>query len=131
MHLASSILEVDPTQRQTSSGGHAFWGTDILSALQKTKHLLPSVFAMFYWCINLGSFASMASTPLLLKYLGPSTAFSVPGIFMAIALAVFWAGRNLYVLLKPDKDKQAGFLKVTMYCLKQTLHRRGGEVRAH
>lgn len=96
--------------------------------LQNTEHLLPSVFALFYWCINVGSFASMACTPLLLKYLGPSTAFSVPGIFMGLALLVFWAGRKMYILVQPAKSKQAGFLRVSTYCLGQSLNRRPGEV---
>lgn len=63
----------------------------------------------------------MACTPLLLKYLGSSAAFSVPGLFMAIALVVFWAGRSLYILVMPSKDKPAGFLSVSLHCLRQAL----------
>lgn len=63
------------------------------------KHLLPRVYAWFYFSINLGAFASQLLTPILLDHpdYGPAWAFGVPGVLMAIATFVFWLGRNEFV----------------------------------
>ena len=63
----------------------------------KNSHLLPKIFSWFYFSINLGAFTSMLATPFILDKYGPSWAFGIPGILMAIATIVFWAGRNRYV----------------------------------
>lgn len=65
------------------------------------QHLLPRVFSWFYFSINLGSAASTLIIPELLERAGPDIAFGVPGIFMAIATVIFWAGRNKFVHIPP------------------------------
>lgn len=67
----------------------------------RNKHLLEKVFGWFYVAINLGAFASTLLTPLLLEWYGPSIAFGVPGVLMAIATFVFWLGRNRFVHIPP------------------------------
>ena len=62
----------------------------------KNQHLLPRVFSWFYFSINLGSFLSMLTIPEILDKYGAHWAFAIPGILMAIATAVFWAGRHKY-----------------------------------
>ena len=74
------------------------------------QHLLGTVFGWFYFAINLGAFASSLATPILLKKFGPSVAFGVPGILMAMATFVFWLGRSKFVHIPPGK---AGFLRET------------------
>ncbi len=63
----------------------------------RNEGLLPRVFMWFYWSINLGAFLSQLATPWLLEHHGPSLAFGVPGILMALATISFWMGRNRFV----------------------------------
>lgn len=65
--------------------------------------LLSRLYDLYYWMINLGSTASTLVIPLLLDRVSPRVAFGVPGIAMAVALAVFWIGRRRYVLLPPAR----------------------------
>lgn len=57
------------------------------------KHLLEKVYGWFYFSINFGSMFSTVLIPWLLANHGPSVAFGVPGVFMAIATLIFWLGR--------------------------------------
>ncbi|MBT3212908.1 MAG: hypothetical protein HN345_12985, partial [Planctomycetaceae bacterium] len=85
------------------------------------RHLLSRIFGWFYLAINLGALASTLLTPILLDpksfhdvfgslaeplatigiTAGPSLAFGVPGILMAIATLVFWLGRNTFIHVPP------------------------------
>lgn len=78
----------------------------------------------------MGSFTAMALTPLVMQ-VSVFWAFSIPGLFMALALGIFWAGRHLYILKEPGTaaDKPAGFITVTGYALKQWFRRPPGQVR--
>ncbi len=67
----------------------------------RNKHLLSKVFFLFYFMINLGSAVSTILTPLLLKWYGPSVAFGVPGVLMAIATLLFWMGRKEFAHVPP------------------------------
>ncbi len=67
----------------------------------RNQHLLPRVFGWFYFAINLGAFASQLMVPLLLKNVGPSVAFGLPGLLMGLATVVFWSGRNRFVHIPP------------------------------
>ncbi len=71
---------------------------------ESNKHLLPRVFAWFYFSINFGSFFSTLLTPWLLATpsLGPAWAFGVPGVLMGIATLVFWMGRRRFVHIPPQ-----------------------------
>lgn len=64
---------------------------------QRNSHLLPRVFAAFYFSINVGAAVSMALTPWLLEWYGPHWAFGVPGVLMALATLVFWMGRHRFI----------------------------------
>ncbi|MBW2274012.1 MAG: POT family MFS transporter [Deltaproteobacteria bacterium] len=65
------------------------------------EHLLPRVFSYFYFAINLGAFASMILTPLLLEHYGPHVAFGTPGVLMLAATGVFWMGRHHFAHVPP------------------------------
>lgn len=69
------------------------------------KHLLEKVYGWFYISINLGAFASTLLTPLLLEWYGPTIAFGVPGILMAVALILFWMGRNDFAHIPPSGSR--------------------------
>ncbi|MDH3818604.1 MAG: MFS transporter, partial [Myxococcales bacterium] len=68
---------------------------------QTNAHLLPRVFAWFYFAINIGALASILFAEPLLHRFGPSVAFGVPGVLMALATLVFWLGRNQFVHIPP------------------------------
>ncbi|MCI0654278.1 MAG: POT family MFS transporter [Methylococcaceae bacterium] len=61
------------------------------------QHLLTPVYGWFYFAINLGAFASMLITPMLLSRFGAHVAFAAPCILMLAATLVFWAGRFKFV----------------------------------
>jgi len=65
----------------------------------KNQHLLPRVFAWFYFSINFGAFVSTLLTPYFLDHpkLGPHVAFGVPGALMLLATVVFWLGRRKFI----------------------------------
>ncbi len=76
------------------------------------KHLVNKVFAVFYWSINLGSFFASLLIPKTLRLFGPSVAFGIPGVLMAIATLVFWLGRNSYVKVPPTGKDPHSFTSV-------------------
>jgi POT family proton-dependent oligopeptide transporter len=76
------------------------------------KALMQRVYGWFYWSINLGSAAAYMLIPVLLRRVGPSVAFAVPGIAMAAALLVYWAGTKHYVMAPPSGPNPHGFLRV-------------------
>ncbi len=88
---------------------------------ESNKHLARTVFAAFYWSINLGSFFASLFIPQLLKSYGPAVAFGVPGGLMFIATLVFWAGRHRYVDVRPTGPDPHSFAKVLV-----TAARSGG-----
>ena len=87
----------------------AFVGDQFTEA---TRSLIPRMYGWFYWSINLGSFLASASIPKLLKLYGPQVAFGLPGVLMAVATLIFWAGRRYYVRVPPRGRDPHGFLAV-------------------
>jgi POT family proton-dependent oligopeptide transporter len=79
--------------------------------------LLQRIYGWFYWVINLGSLASKILIPLLLLWRGPRVAFALPGVLMAVALAVFWAGRRHYVRVPPSGPNPHGLLRVVEHAV--------------
>lgn len=79
----------------------------------KNKELVPKIFEIFYFAINFGSFFSTLLTPWILVKYGPSWAFGIPGILMALATFVFWLGRKEFVNVPPTgKTGKPGFLPI-------------------
>jgi proton-dependent oligopeptide transporter, POT family len=68
---------------------------------KQNQHLMERVYQWFYFSINFGSTLSTLLTPWLLEWYGPHVAFGVPGVLMAIATLMFWAGRNTYIHVPP------------------------------
>ena len=68
---------------------------------RKNSHLLPKIFGWFYFSINVGALASILLAEPLLHRFGPSVAFGLPGVLMAIATFAFWTGRNTFVHIPP------------------------------
>lgn len=77
----------------------------------RNQGLLPRVFGWFYFAINFGAMSSTWLTPILLRKYGPHLAFGVPGILMAIATLLFFAGRNQFAHIPPQGK---AFLKEAM-----------------
>lgn len=91
------------------------------------RHLLKKVYDLYYWMINLGSTASTLLIPVLLDRVGPRVAFAVPGVLMAGALAIFWAGRRSYVMAAPTGPNPHGFFRVVSYAVRKLGTGRAGE----
>jgi POT family proton-dependent oligopeptide transporter len=68
---------------------------------RSNAYLLTKVFGWFYFAINVGALASILFAEPLLHRFGPSVAFGVPGVLMALATLVFWMGRNQFVHIPP------------------------------
>lgn len=65
------------------------------------KHLMSRVFSWFYFSINFGSFFATLLIPVLLRKVGPSVAFGLPGALMFLATFLFWLGRRRFVHVPP------------------------------
>lgn len=65
------------------------------------QHLIERAFSWFYLSVNAGALISILLCPWLLDSNGPRWAFGIPGISMALATAVFWLGRNKFVVVPP------------------------------
>jgi POT family proton-dependent oligopeptide transporter len=95
---------------------------------EKNKHLLAKIFDVFYFSVNFGSFFSTILIPWVLPHWGPSWAFGIPGILMAIATVVFWIGRKQYVHVPPTgKTGDAGFGPVLWRALTNRKARKPGQ----
>jgi POT family proton-dependent oligopeptide transporter len=68
---------------------------------------LRKVYGLFYAFINLGAFFGPLLIPMLRDTKGYSWAFALPGIFMALATVIFWAGRRHYTMKPPLKSARA------------------------
>src|SRR3546814_12188726 len=55
--------------------------------------------------------------PIFLREYGPSVAFGIPGLLMAVATVIFWAGRNKYVHVRPATWNTHSFLHVVRTAL--------------
>ncbi|TYQ13987.1 UNVERIFIED_ORG: POT family proton-dependent oligopeptide transporter [Zoogloea ramigera] len=84
---------------------------------QTNKNRARLVFDAFYWIINFGSFFASLLMPVLLRDYGPSVAFGIPGILMAIATLVFWMGRKKYVHVPPAAPNPDSFSSVARTAL--------------
>ena len=69
---------------------------------EKNKHLVKTVFSIFYFSMNFGSFFASLLIPLTLRRWGPAVAFGIPGILMGIATFIFWLGRKKYAHVPPS-----------------------------
>lgn len=80
------------------------------------KAALTKAYSLFYWAINFGSFFAFAAIPWVRDKWGYSWAFGVPGIFMGLALIVFFIGTPTYTKVPPS-GRKPGFLAVVLHNL--------------
>lgn len=86
---------------------------------KSNKQLLPKVFNVFYFSINFGSLFATLITPWTRSAFGPTVAFGVPGILMAIAVFVFWLGRHQYIVVEPTGKRDDTPGRVAWYALRK------------
>jgi len=99
---------------------------------ESNKHLLDKIFSIFYFSINFGAFFSQLLIPVLFAKYGPSVAFGVPGILMALATLIFWMGRNEFVHVPPTgKTGAVGFMPIFAYALTHISARKKGQPFLH
>jgi POT family proton-dependent oligopeptide transporter len=75
---------------------------------EKKAHLLSRAFAWFYAAINVGSAIASLALPLVRVRYGYAVALTVPAVLMAVAFALFVAGRRHYPDEEPARDAAAG-----------------------
>ncbi len=85
---------------------------------QSSSHLVKKVFALFYFSINFGSFFAYLVTPWTRAHFGPSVAFGIPGVLMAIAVFVFWLGRDKYISVPPTGRRDDSPRRVWWHALR-------------
>lgn len=95
---------------------------------RSNSHLINKVYEIFYFSINFGSFFSTLLIPWILPNYGPSLAFGIPGILMALATVVFWMGRGQYVHVPPTgKEGGSRFWEILFYSLTHLSERKKGQ----
>jgi POT family proton-dependent oligopeptide transporter len=72
------------------------------------QRVVERVYNLYYWMINLGSFASTLIIPKVFDLQGPRLAFGIPGIAMGLALLIFLAGRRRYLRVPPARQRGGG-----------------------
>ena len=72
---------------------------------------LEKVYQIFYFIINFGSFFAVLICPIILKaeWGGPTLAFGLPGILMAIATFFFWLGRKEFIHVPASPGGKLGW----------------------
>lgn len=77
-----------------------------------------TIFQIFYFSVNFGSFFSTLSIPLVRKHYGAGVAFAIPGILMFLATVIFWLGRKKFVHVPAKPGGKLGLLDtVSSACL--------------
>ncbi len=71
---------------------------------------VPTVYQIFYFSINLGSFFATLAIPVLRKKFGAGVAFALPAVLMLIATVIFWMGRRNFVHVPPRPGGKIGWL---------------------
>ncbi|MGB0679374.1 MAG: MFS transporter [Polyangiales bacterium] len=71
-------------------------------------HKLERAFQAFYFIINFGAFFSQVLIPWTKEAWGWRVAFGIPGILMAVATLLFWAGRHRFVHVPPKPGGRLG-----------------------
>lgn len=71
---------------------------------------LRTVFQVFYFSVNFGSFFATIIIPRVREAYGPQIAFAIPGILMFVATLLFWIGREKFVHVPPNPGGRIGFL---------------------
>jgi POT family proton-dependent oligopeptide transporter len=77
---------------------------------KKNWFRIQTVFQMFYFIINFGSFFSTLLIPLVRVKVSTSVAFAIPGVLMFIATIVFWMGRHKFVHIPAKPGGKLGLL---------------------
>jgi POT family proton-dependent oligopeptide transporter len=71
---------------------------------------IQTIFQIFYFSINFGSFFATILCPFTMKWWGPAWAFGIPGVLMLIATILFWMGRRKFVHVPAKPGGMIGLL---------------------
>ncbi|RXF72605.1 POT family MFS transporter [Arcticibacter tournemirensis] len=94
---------------------------------ESNKHLMAGMYAWFYFSINSGSVLSTIMIPWVYANYGPSWAFGIPGLLMALATVIFFSGRKKYVKIPPSGINKNNFLFISGYALIHFRRRKKGQ----
>ncbi|MGB4776281.1 MAG: POT family MFS transporter [Daejeonella sp.] len=84
---------------------------------KSNQHLMSKVYGWFYFSINAGSVISTILIPWVYAEYGAKWAFGIPGILMAIATIIFFAGRKKYIKVVPSGINKDNFINISLYAL--------------
>jgi POT family proton-dependent oligopeptide transporter len=91
------------------------------------ESLMEKAYFAFYWAINIGSINGQIFIPSIRTRFGWQVAFAVPGIAMALAIAIFILGRRHYIRPPASGPQPESFGKVLVHGLRRLGARRPGE----
>ncbi|MGX5689740.1 POT family MFS transporter [Arcticibacter tournemirensis] len=94
---------------------------------ESNKHLMANMYGWFYFSINSGSVLSTIMIPWVYANYGPSWAFGIPGLLMALATIIFFSGRKKYVKIPPSGINKNNFLFISTYALFHFRRRKKGQ----
>ena len=94
---------------------------------KSNEHLMSKVYGWFYFSINAGSVISTILIPWTYAMYGAQWAFGIPGILMAIATIIFFAGRKQYVKVSPAGINRENFVSISLYSLFNIGKKKKGE----
>ncbi|HVV55252.1 MAG TPA: MFS transporter, partial [Mucilaginibacter sp.] len=84
---------------------------------KSNQDLLSKVYGWFYFSINAGSMVSTVLIPWVYANYGPTLAFGIPGVLMALATIIFFSGRKMYVKVPPVGVNKNNFVFISVYAL--------------
>jgi POT family proton-dependent oligopeptide transporter len=73
-------------------------------------HRVRTIYQIFYFSINFGSFFATLLIPFIKDTVGTSVAFGIPGVLMFIATIIFWLGQRKFVHVPPNPGGKLGLL---------------------
>ncbi len=89
------------------------------------QHMIERAYGWFYFSINVGSSFGILLVPEVFERKGPSLAFALPGIAMAVALIIYVLGRKHYRKLPPTGPVKDGFFDVVLHAITEAKPKPG------
>lgn len=100
------------------------FGADQFIGRPGAEKEIGSYFAVFYFCINVGSVVSFIISPLLRVFAGFGVTFALPTILLSIATLIVYSGKRQYIVNKPGRSPLETLATVIKTSLRERKRRR-------